>query len=407
MKNNFGYIYYKEFFEYLNISLKGISEKEEEKKKYYFYPPLTEENNKTDFGKFNDKFLGSKINLSDKIDLLDKKMPSFYLKTTYPGLLSGSGYLHEVGENEDEFQLGFFFDYTTGLPIIPASSIKGVLRYACKMRNGEYLKELVEKIEAENTDFDAKKFVEEVFDGKDKSIYDRDIFFDAFPIKSKGNLFGIDYTTPHNDEPLKNPVPIKFLRVNPDVIYKFQFDLKDSKNGLSAENKMNFFKKIILDLGLGAKTNIGYGQFEALKENELEEERKKEEDLKKQEEERKKAEQRQRNYEKKQAQKQNYPAYKADNIKATAYKKDKQIEVTIIEVSDYIVMEDAEGSRFSKSVANVKKKFEKDLEKKRKKNPNVKFKDLEVGMKIKIHIKSDINVMSNEAIFTVLPVQTS
>ncbi len=269
MKNNFGYIYYKEFFNYLNISLKGISEKDSEKKKCYFYPSQTKENNKTEFGNFYDNFLKVKLVKNDVAGFVKELgNKSFCLKTVYPGLLSGSGYLHEVGDNKDEFQLGFFFDYTTGLPVIPASSIKGVLRYACKMREDEYLKELVKKIDAENTDFDDKKFIDEVFEGKGKSIYDRDIFFDAFPIESKGSLFGADFTTPHNDDPLKNPIPIKFLRVQPEVTYKFQFDLKDDNddskkgNGLSAENKLNLFKEIILDLGLGAKTNVGYGQFE-------------------------------------------------------------------------------------------------------------------------------------------------
>src|SRR5690606_9438219 len=49
------------------------------------------------------------------------------LYTTYPGLLIGSGYQHESG-GENEFKIGFFFDYTTGLPQIPGSSVKGVLR---------------------------------------------------------------------------------------------------------------------------------------------------------------------------------------------------------------------------------------------------------------------------------------
>jgi len=51
------------------------------------------------------------------------------LTTVYPGLLIGSGYPHEssvIGE----LKLGFHFDYTTGLPVIPGSSIKGVLRDA-------------------------------------------------------------------------------------------------------------------------------------------------------------------------------------------------------------------------------------------------------------------------------------
>ncbi len=293
MKTNFGYIYYKEFFKYLNISTEGtdVTENGKTVTKFYFYPPLTKqitvqergrEKKKTidsEFGKFNKKFLEFELKKEDVEDFANKFKENsigkgFCIKTVYPGLLSGSGYLHEVGENKDEFQLGFYFDYTTGLPVIPASSIKGVLRDACEMRKGAYLKDIIKKLGIDIPDFDTQQFVKTVFegktiiekDGKQKevgiSIYQRDIFHDAFPIKSKKTLFGSDYIT-HHEHPLKNPNPVKFLRVQPEVIYQFQFDLKDS-NGLTAQQKQAVFKQMILDLGLGAKTNIGYGQFEEI-----------------------------------------------------------------------------------------------------------------------------------------------
>lgn len=51
------------------------------------------------------------------------------LTTIYPGLLLGSGYAHESG-TLGELKLGFFFDYTSGLPILPGSSVKGLLKSA-------------------------------------------------------------------------------------------------------------------------------------------------------------------------------------------------------------------------------------------------------------------------------------
>ena len=48
---------------------------------------------------------------------------SFQLLTTYPGLLFGTGYTHGVGE-VGEFKLGFYFDYTTGMPLIPGHAVK-------------------------------------------------------------------------------------------------------------------------------------------------------------------------------------------------------------------------------------------------------------------------------------------
>jgi len=61
---------------------------------------------------------------------------SFELTTIYPGLLIGAGYSHpalkEIKKSDrdevGDFQLGFFFDHTTGLPVIPGSSVKGVLK---------------------------------------------------------------------------------------------------------------------------------------------------------------------------------------------------------------------------------------------------------------------------------------
>lgn len=304
---NLGFIYNKDIFNNLKISLKGKKEGNTNKTKHYFYEPLIKEvkekqgNRKikktiiTDFGKYNNEFLSQKIN--EKYDVGVKYSHLFKLQTIYPGLLSGSGYTHEIGGMEEEFQLGFFFDHTTGRPIIPGSSIKGVLRYACEVNKGDYLKQKLTDLKIETSSYfeaiitknkkgenviNPSEFVSNVFEGKllkkdeqgqvkcdeqgkpiveqNMSIYQRDIFLDAFPILSNGALLGADYITPHGDNPLQNPIPIKFLRVQPEVTYQFQFDLENS-NGITAEQKKQLFQQIILDLGLGAKTNVGYGQF--------------------------------------------------------------------------------------------------------------------------------------------------
>lgn len=210
----------------------------------------------------------------------------FELKTTYPGLLCGVGYHHEINKKEgpkasdreekkesgEFYQLGMYFDHTTGMPVIPGSSIKGALRSAVKNWDflaGKFFNTLSceEKKSAEERL--QKEFINSVFEGKGQSIYERDIFFDAVPIgiEKGGILFGDDYITPH-EKPLRNPVPIRFLRVNPGVTYRFRFILKDTKvlvGGkeilFSAEQKRDFFKEIILTFGLGAKTNVGYGRF--------------------------------------------------------------------------------------------------------------------------------------------------
>jgi CRISPR-associated protein Cmr6 len=198
-----------------------------------------------------------------------KELETFKLKTTYPGLLIGSGYTHDSGEEED-FKLGFFFDYTTGLPVIPGSSIKGVLRSVFpsekddeEKREGkrEYINEILSK----NFSFEEIKKIElEIFegikDGEKMSMKIRDIFYDAEIVEVAGKIFEDDYLCPHGDNPLKNPTPLRFLKVAPGVVFEFRFDLKEGI--LTKEGKKSLFKRILSELGVGAKTNVGYGQFD-------------------------------------------------------------------------------------------------------------------------------------------------
>lgn len=198
---------------------------------------------------------------------------SFTLNTVYPGLLVGSGYIHEMGI-DGEFKLGFFFDWTTGLPIIPGSSVKGALRSVFEQKDTDkvkfnhrpFLKELL------NDKYTIKQLEElklHIFEGKDSNgkplpMSKRDIFYDAFPYLANG-LFSEDFVTPHKN-PLKNPIPLKFLKVQPNVTFFFPFRLRDTTlsdgKEVKAEDKLNIFKIIIKTMGLGSKTNVGYGNFE-------------------------------------------------------------------------------------------------------------------------------------------------
>ncbi|SUB89529.1 CRISPR type III-B/RAMP module RAMP protein Cmr6 [Porphyromonas macacae] len=241
---NFGYWYYREYFNTIKLNNEGIV---------------------TNFSTFN-KGKNDKLNeeplppYNEEVNIQGIK--SFELKTCYPGLLCGVGYHHEINKPKDEgdkeddpevYNLGMYFDYTSGLPVIPGSSIKGMLRSAIEewdfLANYEH-----------NNGVTREEIIDKVFVGKEYSIYDRDIFFDAIPIKVDNKLFGEDYITPHS-KPLKNPNPIRFLRVNPGVTYQFRFILKDHGEKLTVDFKTKLFKAIICDFGLGAKTNVGYGQF--------------------------------------------------------------------------------------------------------------------------------------------------
>jgi CRISPR-associated protein Cmr6 len=242
-----------------------------------------------------------------KEDTFFEKGQHIQLTTTYPGLIIGSGYGHQTGTTS-EFKLGFFFDHTTGLPIIPGSSVKGLLRsYFPAFDKAENILNLKkeptekQKIKAayiysiwKNKAFDiadkdkecawktAHRLELSIFEGIEMSflngeidlnnpnvaylpISKRDIFHDAFISKGdKGNqLFGEDSITPHDKKGLKNPVPVAFMKILPDVTFQFNFDLKDT-TCFSKKRKSALFESILKTIGIGAKTNVGYGQLEVV-----------------------------------------------------------------------------------------------------------------------------------------------
>lgn len=204
----------------------------------------------------------------------------FTLKTTYPGLLIGAGYSHgaiyevkkENKKDVSDFNLGFYFDHTTGLPIIPGSSVKGVLKTVFPKKDFPYRNEklgyIKEKVESENKD--AANLInldnwEEIFFGKLPNR--KHIFCEAYidNIPNDGKIFEDDYITPHTQGIFKNPKPIRFLKIAPEVKVTFQFAVYDYKFNdtvaLKAGHITEVFKQILLDFGIGAKRNVGYGQF--------------------------------------------------------------------------------------------------------------------------------------------------
>ncbi|HED01041.1 MAG TPA: type III-B CRISPR module RAMP protein Cmr6 [Proteobacteria bacterium] len=199
----------------------------------------------------------------------------FSLSTTYPGLIIGAGYNHPAGkieeDNSSDFQLGFYFDHTTGMPVIPGSTVKGILKSVFP-KDGDKAEIKKEKMKYINTEV-IKDILKinglELVDNKgDKNDWRRlfekgNIFYDSYiSATDDGRVFAEDYITPHKNI-FKNPIPIRFLKIAPDVTFTFQFKLKDScfKNSqkISSNEKLKLFKKILLDFGIGAKRNVGYG----------------------------------------------------------------------------------------------------------------------------------------------------
>lgn len=319
---NIGWLYYKDYLRiYENpVRLFEDAPKDKgEKRNDYF-----EEH----FNKKNDVILGKSFEASTSTQLqIVTSNQKLKFKTIYPGLTQGTGYTHETGEM-GEFKLGFFFDYSTGYPCIPGSTVKGCLRsrfpqherenVADKSEKYDYLATIIRDLPDlpndlvgsndlgeefdQNENIRRKQFIDtlekEIFDGqileknedgspkmKDSKIvfqplciYDRDIFFDGYIVSTNHpaiyrstyqNLkpfIADDYITPHLNRkkpelsPFTNPLPLMFLKILPEVNIQFQFDLKDGI--LSRQAKEELFRILLLDFGVGAKTNVGYGQFE-------------------------------------------------------------------------------------------------------------------------------------------------
>ena len=204
----------------------------------------------------------------------------FTLITTYPGVLVGSGYDHQTKSRGDA-SIGFYFDHVTGLPTVPGSSVKGLIQSAFMLDVDPEGAPFTGDISLEFINFCAQQASEtskqEVKAVSDVIVLDKiknrifgiqesageDVFFDTQIITNRvgdNPLIAKDFITPHK-EVTKNPVPIQFLKVPAEVPFEFRFGLS-SDDQWSAMEKEQLFKQIVLELGVGAKTNVGYGRLE-------------------------------------------------------------------------------------------------------------------------------------------------
>lgn len=210
----------------------------------------------------------------------------FDLYTIYPGLLLGSGYMHDSHTIGDT-KLGFYFDHTTGLPVIPGSSVKGVIRSFFepdfdKMKKKNYSGELsleawrflINEFKEKNITHSLTQQVEKNYiSNMVKTIFGNEnkpgsvVFLDAhidFEKSTSKTIMANDYITPHYPYLLKSPKPLMFVKILPNINFKFQFIIPHhiDETAIKKEDIKNIFLIIISTLGIGAKTNVGYGQFE-------------------------------------------------------------------------------------------------------------------------------------------------
>jgi len=184
--------------------------------------------------------------------------------------VTSTRFLTGIGETTPT-EVGMVFDRNSGLPYIPASSVKGAVRYAyCvnfarkhpeKIKNGESVDE---------KDIDG---LIELFGSLDTKNSSRGGFAFMDVYSEKPPEIVIDIMNPHygkyykgesSDGPVETeePVPIKFLAVEKGSVFKFRgFFL--SKKAESYWDQLNeAFFTALTELGIGAKTAVGYGRFE-------------------------------------------------------------------------------------------------------------------------------------------------
>lgn len=292
MAANMGYLFQRDYYRWIKDDVLSDTTKDKNKQKSFFCAK-------------NDSLIRNSMHSYDDCEIGD----GFRLKTIYPGLITGIGMVHETGMM-GEFKLGMAFDFSTGYPIIPGSSVKGLLRSMFPILNTgqkldndakkalfeekkNYIASKIKEIVTNNdkysnicdeiklfTNEESTQLAESIFcgkryDGDFLSIYERDIFYDAQIVGdySEMGILGFDYITPHPD-PLKNPNPIQFLKILPNVELSFCFKLSETqicksdgtKIRVPKELKLELFKNILTTVGIGAKTNVGYGQLSVIKE---------------------------------------------------------------------------------------------------------------------------------------------
>lgn len=191
--------------------------------------------------------------------------------------LNGNGHVYSLQGhfvtgmgNSHPVENGFLWHYTLGVPYIPGSQVKGIVR------------ELIEQY-FDGTEEDKKEILYDWFGSEDKdpkkcnsaSKVGSIIFFDAIPVSSP--TLGVDIMTSHMGdwyakggeiERIENdadkvpadwhdPVPIPFLSVHNA---KFLFTIAPrSGSKVNVEEVFACLENALQYLGAGAKTQTGYG----------------------------------------------------------------------------------------------------------------------------------------------------
>lgn len=220
--------------------------------------------------------------------------------------ISATPLLTGIGETSPT-EVGMKFDRNLGIPFLPASSIKGAVRYAYCVN---YALANESAVGADGT-LEEKDIPGLIALFGDTNTADGSrggfAFMDGYAAKVPELV--IDIMNPHHGGYYQNttpgqgpietesPIPIKFLSVKKGGEYKFRGFFLTKEAEAHRAKLIEAFRTALTLLGLGAKTAVGYGRFDSIQvektgeiKNRAKEIKKSQARLKKKEQEKKEAE---------------------------------------------------------------------------------------------------------------------
>ena len=177
-----------------------------------------------------------------------------------------------IGESHPH-EVSMVFDHNMGIPYIPASGIKGIVRFAHTLGLCKNIPEgMIEKDKEGHEYFEDEEkwtYISQLFGTRENrgSV----IFLDSYPEKMPD--LHVDIMNPHygdyySDDTNKtppadylNPVPIKFLTVARETVFIFRVLIVKKETELINKVK-DAYTKALTEEGIGAKTAVGYGLFQ-------------------------------------------------------------------------------------------------------------------------------------------------
>jgi CRISPR-associated protein Cmr6 len=192
-------------------------------------------------------------------------------------LVSGLGSGHPT-------ETGMILDRNSGLPFIPASSVKGVLRLACALMLAKKFPDLVREHKGELEIEDSNPVLRRYFGDTDTKSVDavrgQLVFLDVYPEtipELKLDIMNPHFTNYHKGSapPIEteSPNPVKFLSVVRETTFVFRGLVSPlAPSGIKSEINRPFTAEdednirhmhhiACTEIGFGGKTGIGYGRF--------------------------------------------------------------------------------------------------------------------------------------------------